>query len=311
MNSTGPVRHEAGGWGAWIEGVREVAAALSRPGPVLPDGPPGRDLERCPWEGEGRSVVRWIRTGAGDPETATRTQEVLANAAPALDLLRERSIDCVPLHGAHHLGVIYPGPGARLVESMDLLVSPWDVPRARLVLASRGFRAEERGWKRVALASPEARVVLHWGLVPRGFKEAPLGPFLEDVEPGSGGAGPRRMRRGAAWAAHRLLLARDLWPPGPRTALHLAEVAALGAGVPSDERETWAHRAGLWRLRNLWQRCDRMESWVAGGERPPWIDDVPPRSEWNGIRRVMALQDGVAARAEVPLRWFWEGIRER
>ncbi len=298
------------GWDSWIGGVRALAGALSDPGGMPSGRPAGWDPGRFPWDGEGRAVARWLEGGSEDPDAAARTGRLLEGIAPVLDLLHGREIGVVPLHGAHHLGVLYPGAGARPVEQVDLLVSPWDVARARLVLASRGLVPVTRGWKRIVLASGEVRLALHWGLVPRGFREAPLGPFLEDVEDGGERPLSPRMRPGAAWAAHRLLLARDLWRPSPRAALHLAETVALGSRVAEADRRKWTERARLWRLARLWALCDRMESWVLGGPRPP-LADGPPRSPRERILRVASLQDGLSARLEVPVRWFWEGFRER
>ena len=160
--------------------------------------------------------------------------------------------------------------GQQLVP-LHLLIHPYDAPRARVTAMARGFRRTAEGRLAVRFEHGGAVVILETGLHPRGWPAIPLSPFLEGAEMAVG-ASVRRMTPAAAWAAQRLLVARELWYPSSVSPAQLVELAILARSVDSDDRETWAASVGRWGAGMLWKRCGELELWLAGGARPGWLD---------------------------------------
>ena len=252
----------------------------------------------------------------GNPELAPqaaaaareRAVALLEELAPLLDVLVGHEIGFAPVHGLHHLGVLYESYGQRWLAGAALLVSPYDLARARLLLAARGFGpGEAPPAGAVRLIRGPLTIILYGGLHTPGWRPLPLSPFLESTVPFDGV--PRfRLAPDSGWAAHRLLAARNLWPAGERDGVHLAELAALADGVGEEERTRWRGLARRWGIGRLWKRADEVEAWLRGGARPSWLGERPaggedgPAVREPALKTVVTLQDSVGAALAAPFR---------
>lgn len=227
-------------------------------------------------------------------------------------VLEERGLRWAAIGALHLAGGSGRGP-AEHVGRADVLVYPYDAPRIRVSAAARGFRpsGESRGEARFVFSG--GTLVMHFGLAPRGWPGFPVSPFLEGsaVDPADG---IRRMGPAAAWAAQRLVNARALWHPGSLSRAQLDWQAALARALDEESRGAWAEAAGRWGAGRLWRRCDELEAWLGGGERPAWLADgvgepsataaVPPG--WPPLSLALALQDDLGRRAACLLRWLFD-----
>lgn len=230
--------------------------------------------------------------GSGEDRERLLVPERLVSVAGALE---ERGLRWAAL-GARHL--------AGAVDKVDLLVHPYDAPRARVTLAARGFKPAGGGGAHVRYLASPMELALHSGLAPVGWSELPISPFLDGSEVNEDD-GIRRMGKAAAWAAQRLLNARDLWHPATVSAVALAWQEALARGLDDADRELWAEAAKRWGIAGIWRRCDELETWLGGGPRPDWLQagfgeasavaGAPPG--WPPLTLTLALQDDFSRRA--------------
>lgn len=253
----------------------------------------------------GSGIVEAGRAAAG--ATAKSNSVALTRWKEVGEAFEGQQLRWAALHGLSHLGTLYPAPEGRLVSTFHVLVHDYDAPRARVLLASRGLTCgggERRPWR---YRSDTISVSLFDGLQPAAFAPLPLSPFLEEAQLEEETM-VRRMPEDAAFAAHRLLGARNLWDPALSDPLHAAEAALLSQRAGNEAAEVWAQRCGRWRIRKLWQRAAEVDCWLLGGARPGWLAadygsfparDVPRPQP---LREGLALQDSVAGMAAYLVR---------
>ncbi len=243
--------------------------------------------------------------GDGADTVARRTVAACRLAARWQEALAERGVRALPLGGVAHMGSLYAEPGRRLVERAELLVSPYDAARARVILAAGGLEsAGEVTAHGVTFRSEGPPLVLRWGLHPPGWSALPISPFLAETVAGAPPCPSELMGPAASWAAHRLILASGLWRPGTWRPLELAESAALGTRVAEEDRGRWTAMVRRWGAGRLWRRADEVERWLLGAARPDWLREVfegPQRRP--GLRECLSLQDTPARAGLFLLRW--------
>lgn len=239
--------------------------------------------------------------------TATSNSGALARWKALGEAFEDQGIRWAALHGISHLGTLYPMLGGRLVRACDVLVHGYDAARARVLLASRGLTPVDGGHGPWRYRGREIAVTIFDELCPAAFPAVPLSPFLEGARLDEATM-VRRMVEDAAFAAHRLLEARNLWDPAFADPLHAAEAAVLSRRAGEEAAELWSERAARWRVGRLWRRAAEVDGWLLGGERPEWLAPsygtfpmaVVPRAP--SVRQGLALQDGVVAMAGYLLR---------
>ncbi len=240
-------------------------------------------------------------------ETAAANAESLKRWRPLGEAFEEQRLRWAGLHGLSHLGTLYPTAGSRAIRTSCVLVHPYDAPRARVLLASRGMTtvSSERGpW---CFRGDDIAVTIFDGLHPACFAAVPLSPFFEQTILDEATA-VRRMQVGAAAAAHRLLTAQHLWDPGLADPLLIAEAAVLCQRAADDAGELWAERAARWRVNTLWRRAAEVDNWLLGGLRPAWLPAgygspaAPPRTP--SLRQGLALQDRPSGMLGYLSRWL-------
>jgi len=250
--------------------------------------------------------------GASREETARRTVAACGLAARWQAALGERGIRTLPLGGVAHVGRLYGDPGERLVERAQLLVSPYDAARARLVLATGGLeRAGEPMPHGTTFLSGGPPLELRWAFHPPGWSSLPTSPFFRNTLGGEPPCPPEIMGPAASWAVHRLIVASTLWRPAAWRPLELAESAALGTLVPEDQRYRWGAMVHRWGAGRLWHRADELDGWLLGGRRPVWLAETlahfelesPPWVVRPGLVEGLALQDTPARAVLFLLRW--------
>jgi len=188
-----------------------------------------------------------------------------------------------------------------LPEPVELLVSPYDAPRVQLHLVTRGLRVRgEPGPDQVSvLAGGGLDLALHAHLTRRGWADLPLSPFLDAASPVSyQGIEVRLMEADAAWAAHLLLLAADLFDPHTADARRLERLTELAASTDEEARATWDEKMERWGVKRAWGKARQVMTWLEGGERPGWL--APGYGEGGGGGGPPAPTQGTA-RVELAL----------
>ena len=105
-----------------------------------------------------------------------REAAIGSQLAEALDALAVSGLTPIVLKGAYLAGAAYPAPGLRLMNDIDLLFRPRDLPAAERVLADLGYGARSR--------APEAgaRVTKHTSTFRRaGEDSATPNPYLSQA----------------------------------------------------------------------------------------------------------------------------------
>ncbi len=217
------------------------------------------------------SVERW-RSGLLPDEVASRvaaavaklegtTSELLAEVAAIAPAVNERRVDWAALGGLDLVCRLGLEPWQRTLPAAEALAAPFEVGRARLVVAARGLGVAAGGRPRLSFLTR---------LAPPGWSPLPLGPFLGEAAPAPAAAIPL-MAPGAAWAAHLVHAGRGLFAQGSVGALELAEAALRGLLASESDRRAWDERLPRWRATRLWRRARQVEAWLLGGERPDWL----------------------------------------
>lgn len=198
---------------------------------------------------------------------------------------------------------------ASRLAPLRLLVHPYDAPRARVIAVTRGFRRTGESRLTARFENGDALLILETGVHPRGWPAVPLSPFLETAEL-AGDTSARCMTPAAAWAAQRLLMARELWRVSTVSPAQLVELVILGRSVDANGLEMWAASAKRWGIGTLWKRCDELEAWLAGGVRPGWLDPTfgvatsrsPVPEDWPPFALGLALQDSAVRKISYTVR---------
>ncbi len=243
---------------------------------------------------------------AAAQRTATAEDAVRELLAPLAEGLEDRDIRWVAMGQLHLLAGLDPGPEWPAGDRLELLLSPLDMARARLLMISEGItpRHTTRAGDRVVYERAGVRLAVRCRLTRVGWATLPLQPFFDNCQTiVRAGVEVPVMEPAAARSASLLLAAANLFDPVTTDPLQLAELALLPDLISAERWRWWTERVPRWGVGRLWRRALAVEAWLMGDVPPPWMDPglgEPSRfgaeSESSGGRgslgAALALQDG-------------------